>query len=223
MRQGFTLTELLIVIGLVSIISIIALLAINPKKSIEKNQNTQRKAELSTLGKTLENWYNDKNCYPKPSEICYDAPNANNTCHICGNHQRSPIFSPYLSRLPCDPQSSTKDYLYQVDSLSCPHWFRIYSNISGSLGNDQDVITSGCSAGCGPPPKYNYQYGISSPNIDLEFLPSPTNVPSCPADNWCLEPGYGCKHCGSVANCTANCGSPIRLFSNNNCSQVCQP
>lgn len=228
-KKGFTLMELLIVVALVIILAVIALFAMNPQRTIEKNQNTKRKAELSGLKKTLENWYNDKNCYPRPAEICYDAPDDNNTCHLCGDNQNSPSFSPYLSRLPCDPQSPTKEYLYQVDNLNCPSWFRIYSNISGSTDQDNDILSVDCSAGCGPPPSYLYKYGVSSPNISLEFPtattvpPSPTSIPSCPADLWCMEPGYGCKHCGDVANCTTNCGSPLRLFSNNDCSQACEP
>ncbi|MGB9883318.1 MAG: hypothetical protein ACPLRN_02270 [Microgenomates group bacterium] len=158
--------ELLIIIGLIALIAIIALIALRPKTQIDKGQDAKRKTELSQLQKVLEDWYNDKNCYPKPQQICYDSPDTNNTCHICGNQSTSPSFSPYLSHLPCDPAHPTKQYLYQVDNLNCPSWYRIYTILSNR--SDNIIKEVGCEAGCGPSPNYIYNYGVASPNIDLE-------------------------------------------------------
>jgi len=184
---AFTLMESLIIVAFFAVLAIAAFILLNPKKQLEKAWDSKRKHELNQLKKVLEDWYNDKQCYPKPVEICYDSPASNNTCHICG--AKSPIrdLSPYLSRLPCDPQSPQKDYLYQVDSLDCPKWYRIYADLSLSdyTNNDSATKEVGCySQSCGPAPKYGYDYGKTSENIDLEK-----------ANNFTLCATTGCNTC----------------------------
>jgi len=167
----FTLMELLIIVALIALLATAVLVFFNPKRMIEKSWDGKRKHELSQLKKVLEDWYNDKNCYPRPEEICYNSPTSNNTCHICGNHQNSPKLTLYLSSLSCDPQHPTKKYLYQVDNQTCPKWYRIYADLSSSdyTNNDPQTEEVGCFfQGCGPGPNYGYDYGVSSPNIDLE-------------------------------------------------------
>jgi len=189
----FTLMELLIIIALLALVAIAAFVLLNPKKQLEKVWDGKRKHELSQLKKVLEDWYNDKNCYPRPEEICYDSPTANNTCHICGNHQNSPKLTPYLSSLPCDPQHPTKEYLYQVDNPTCPKWYRIYADLSSSdyTTNDPQTEEVGCFfQGCGPGPNYGYDYGLSSPNVDLERSSS---FAYCAIS--------GCNICGTYLEC----------------------
>lgn len=162
---SFTLMELLIVISLIALLAVAAIVLLNPKKQLEKAWDGQRKQELSTLKKVFEDFYNDKNCYPQPDEVCYE--NTTSTaCPICGRHQNSPHLSPYLANLPCDPQHSSKKYLYQVDNTSCPTWYRIYTKLSNT--NDPVIIEVGCRYGCGVAPDFTYNYGVGSPNIGLE-------------------------------------------------------
>ena len=162
--------ELLIIIALIFLIATAVLVLFNPKKQIEKSWDGKRKTELAQLSKVLEDWYNDKQCYPKPSEICYDAPDRK-TCHICGRSPQSPSFSPYLSSLPCDPQSPTKEYLYQVDDANCPRLYRIYTTLSNS--SDPAIAEVGCSQNCGPGDVtgYIYNYAVTSPNTAPESGP----------------------------------------------------
>ena len=221
--RGFTLMELLIIIALIVLIATAFLVLFNPKKQIEKTWDGKRKQELSQLKEALEDWYNDKNCYPKPSEICYDSPTANNTCHICGNQPTSPSFSPYLSYLPCDPESPKKNYLYQVDNLTCPTWYRIYADLSLSDYRNDEPSTKelGCYVqSCGPAPNYGYDYGVSSPNIDLE---KSNQFSYCAIS--------GCNACGSYQQCLAIdisyfCQSTKIIIPAGNCDRQncpCQP
>ena len=214
MSKGFTLIELLIVTTIIIFLAVVGLVVLNPIKQIKKSWDSKRKSDLSTTKKILEAFYNDKGRYPMPAEVCYDpAFNlANLTCHICGSSSSSPDFSPYLSELPCDPQSPASEYLYQVDNPSSPSWFRIYSELS--LAEDNDIIALGCSFGCGP--GYIYNYGVSSPNIDLETKPSCST-----GDYWCLT-NIGCKHCGALSDCQiGSCLSPLQLFTDYNCQNPC--
>ncbi|QQG44295.1 MAG: prepilin-type N-terminal cleavage/methylation domain-containing protein [Candidatus Roizmanbacteria bacterium] len=135
MKKGFTLLEITIVVALLAVVAAVILVILNPWAQIAKSHDAKRKADLAALQKALEEWYNDKGCYPKPDEICYNDPvkvcqtnlGALNTrsfvsqiCNICGNENtppnQSPSFSPYLSQLPCDPKHPNKKYLYEVES-----------------------------------------------------------------------------------------------------------
>lgn len=184
--SALTLMEILIFFSLVGILTIIILLTLNPKKQVEKSWDGKRKNELGQLKKILEDWYNDKQCYPKPNEICYDPPvpvsDGSFTCHICGNQRTSPSLSPYLSRLPCDPQHPTKDFLYQVNNNDCPSWYKIYSYLSSK--EDPIIETVGCRWGCGPiNTGFSYQYVVTSPNTGAES-------------------GPGLYYCSQINNCT---------------------
>lgn len=184
-KKAFTLLELLIIVSLIAIVAIAVLILLNPWRQIAKAQDGRRKNDLAALQKALEDYYNDRGCYPTPAQICYNSPtslpNGTYTCNICGNESTSPSFSPYLSRLPCDPQHPTNKLLYQVNSLTCPSWYRIYSELSAVWSRESD--SAGCGeGGCGPKPSYGYDYGASSPNISLEKTPNffcYTNTNTC--------------------------------------------
>jgi prepilin-type N-terminal cleavage/methylation domain-containing protein len=222
MKKGFTLLELLIVITLLVIIVIIVLVALNPLAQINKSQDGKRKHELVQLNKVFEDFYNDKQCYPKPDEVCYNSISLT-TCNICGSESASPNFSPYLSRLPCDPQKPAKKYFYQVDNSSCPTWYRIYADLSLSdySNNDPETAIIGCHMqSCGPAPYYGYDYGVSSSNIDLERT---SNFAYCATS--------GCNACGSYQSCAnispdRDCQGIKRIFPIANCNRQncpCKP
>lgn len=198
-RLAFTLMEILIVVALLVILATALLVTLNPMAQINKGQDSKRKHELTQLNKVFEDYYNDKGCYPKTSEICYPStesgynPSEDTKCYLCGNISGSPQINVYLSLLPCDPQQPTKKYLYQVDNNSCPFWYRIYTDLSLSnyVNNDPATEEVGCySQSCGPAPDYSYDYGVSSPNIDLEK-----------AINFAYCATSGCNACGSYQDC----------------------
>lgn len=176
LSSSFTLMELLIIIALIALILIAILIFLNPKKQLEKAWDSKRKSDLSLLKKVFEDFYNDKNCYPLPEDVCFDTPitgSNEKVCHICGLRQPPPnfsSFSPYLKTLPCDPQSPKYDYLYKVENKDCPSWFQIYARLS----NKKDPIIEelkcqGYSCGSNyTTPKYGYNYGEYSPNSQLE-------------------------------------------------------
>lgn len=225
--------ELLIVVALLILIAIVVLVALNPWGQIAKAQDSKRKTELTQLNKVLEDYYNDKGCYPKPSEICYDLPPTNictgagshvldsQTCHICGNESGSPTF-PYLSTLPCDPQHSQKKYLYQVAAASnfscpistddatnsCPQWYRIYSDLNNQ--SDISIKDLGCQAGgCGLAPNYGYEFGVTSPNEKLKKTPA----------YYCYTPSNTCDNQSpkTYEQCEANPSCITIYSSRENC------
>ena len=174
MEKAFTLVEILIVIALIALLLIGLLIFMNPTTQIEKSWDGKRKKELDTLRKTFEEYYNDKNCYPKPTEVCQDDPqllSSSYVCSICGGELKG-----YLSTLPCDPQHPNRKYLYEVDNTTCPSYYKVYTKLSNT--NDPIIAEVGCSAGCAPEgytlnsPEDAFNYGITSPNTSLSLSDS---------------------------------------------------
>ena len=182
---GFTLLELVIVVAIIALIAVAVFVLLNPKKQLDKGWDGQRKHDLAILSKTLEDWYNDNNCYPQPGQICYNAASVTAdstlTCNICGKNSFSPSFTPYLtSKLPCDPEYSRKNYTYEVPQGTCPTWYKIYTKLG--LDSDPQIADLGCESGCGPAPAYAFNYGVSSPNVGIQTNPAapPTTTPTPP-------------------------------------------
>lgn len=182
--KGLTLIEILLVTSIIAIIGTILLLLLNPMIQIKKSWDTKRKFDLDKLRKVIEDWYNDKKCYPKPEEICYDSSPNVLTCHICGSQKTPSAFKKYMDPLICDPEHPKRKYLYQVDDIDCPQSYKIYTLLS----NESDPIIDelGCVGNsCGPPPR-GFNYGVSSPNTSLETSPV----------FYCYTPQNSCNTCG---------------------------
>lgn len=225
-RLAFTFIELIAVVAIVASLFVIVVGLLNPLKQIQKSWDGKRKAELGTLAKIFEDFYNDKNRFPRAQDICFDSPSAPRTdlygktacfCQICGRSPTSPNLSPYLPSLPCDPQSTQKEYLYDFDcsqSPQNPQWFRIYTKLS--LTDDPDIKRVGCGAGCGPLPDLAYNYLVFS-NAQPEAILCSDYLRLYQKDqqglcNICKSPSGGdvCNYDQDVYNevtCSQKCGS----------------
>ena len=207
MRKGLTMMEIVIVISIIVLLLGAGLALLNPQTQIHKAWDGKRKSDLSILSKAIEDRYNDKGCYPKPSEICYDA-GIGTLCHICGSKSSSPSFKPYLDPLPCDPESSARDYLYEVDNTSCPTQYHVYTKLSNSA--DFSIAQLGCQTGCGPSSiNCNYNYAVQSTNTGVEHCinPTPTGqyVGNCSTYNPLYFVSNGvCNVCGTYDQCKAS-------------------
>lgn len=222
MKKGFTFIELIVVMTLVALLAVVGIGFLNPMKQIQRSQDSKRKGELSTLFKTFEDFYNDKNRFPLPADVCFDSASSPRIdtygktacyCQICGNKSSSPNFSPYLSPLSCDPQSTQKEYLYDYDcSTASPNWFRIYTKLS--VTDDPEIKRVGCFAGCGPAPDFAYNYSVFS-NTEPETISCSDKVRlyqkswqgNC---NICKSPSGGdvCNYSNGVyydVSCTKKC------------------
>ena len=192
-RHGFTFIELIIAIAIIGAITTLVVLAINPTKQLQKARDGKRKSDLAVLKRVLEDWYNDKGCYPKPYQIgygydisgtWYDNPDPTGTNNggimenvsisfMCGSEPSSPSLSPYLSQLPCSPNHNKikykiTDYVYEVlsDEVGCPQQYKIYTGLENVL--DPIIADLNCIANsCGPEPAYGYNYGVTSPQSAL--------------------------------------------------------
>jgi prepilin-type N-terminal cleavage/methylation domain-containing protein len=99
-REGFTMIELLITIGLVAILSSAVLSMIGPQSQRFK-RDTRRQADLQNIASALELYRNDKSGYP-----------------TSGNYPSGLTAAPsYISSIPTDPKDGS-NYTY-TGSGSC--------------------------------------------------------------------------------------------------------
>lgn len=218
LKNAFSLLEIIISVSLIVLFTVSFIAKINPKSQIDKSYDSKRKFDLSQLRGRFEEVYTDRQCYPKPDEVCYDTPtllpNGTFSCTICGTASPIRSLSPYIEQLPCDPQFPTRKYLYQVNSTDCATWFRIYSNLS--LASDPIISEVDCALGCGPSPSHSYNYEVSSPNIGLE----PRIIESCSSYlNLYIKPG--CDICGSYEKCKNIHPSKTYYIDSVTCSIAC--
>lgn len=137
-RNGVTLIELLVILTIISIFILAGIWVW--KIQLMKGRDGKRKADLKKLQTILEDYLNDKDCYPSALDCDQD-------------------FSPYLSAVFCDPLNNTDyNYSYEVTDRT---WYKIYARLETE--DDPIIEQVGCSGGCGP--GNNYNYFISSPNV----------------------------------------------------------
>jgi len=166
-NNGFTLIELIVVIGILSILAVGSMVALNPLEQFKKANDSRRKADLSQIQKAVETYYQDNGSYPSSSlggsALYRITSNAGLTTVEWGTS-----WSPYMNLLPKDP-SASKNYVYYSAGQS----YYLYASLDrGSLDPQscQGMINGECQSiganigsakSCGGP----CNFGVSSPNV----------------------------------------------------------
>jgi uncharacterized protein (TIGR02145 family)/prepilin-type N-terminal cleavage/methylation domain-containing protein len=109
-KRGFTLLEILLVVGIISILAGIVIVAINPGKQLATVRNTERKSDLKQLYSAITQYYITEGSYPSSlnsitelTEIC-DTGTAT-TSSTCGDLVNLTALVPtYITAIPVDPQ-----------------------------------------------------------------------------------------------------------------------
>lgn len=162
---GFTLVELLVVVGIIGILVAAALLVLNPITQFQKANDAKRKGDLSQVQRALEIYYHDLGKYPQSSsgyKIIYNG----NTASWGSN-----LFTPYMIKLPTDPISN-RTYVYFSTPANNPQSYYLYSSLERP--NDPQLCNKGSacaslanngisSSACGSGVVCNY--GVSSSNV----------------------------------------------------------
>jgi prepilin-type N-terminal cleavage/methylation domain-containing protein len=95
-RSGFTLIELVVVIGILAVLFAIVLIAINPSKQFEAANDTQRRSDVNAI-------LNDnKGALPFTLSVGTSAAiSTSGTGTLCAN-----LVSEYIAALPTDPSKT---------------------------------------------------------------------------------------------------------------------
>jgi prepilin-type N-terminal cleavage/methylation domain-containing protein len=118
-NKGFTLVELLVVIGILSVLTAVVLVAVNPGRQFAQARDTQRRADVNTISSAIVGFMADpENNGVLPagiSELCMVgtplAPNPD--VHVIGsdtgNLDLGALLAPrYVAAMPTDPQGGTQ-------------------------------------------------------------------------------------------------------------------
>ena len=124
-KSGFTLLEILLVVGIISILAGIVIVAINPSKQLATVRNTERKSDIKQIDSAITQYYIDNFKYP-PSltgvsslkEICDTGALSTTTgssIDCTDLVDLTSLVPMYLTAIPRDPSATTTDHAgYQV-------------------------------------------------------------------------------------------------------------
>lgn len=169
LNKGFTLIELMIVIGVISILSVGVITILNPADQIQKANDSRRKSDLFQIQKALEQYYEDNGRYPAVSQgSTYLITNSSGADVVWGNP-----WTPYMNLIPKDPSYPNKTYVYYTpDGQS----YYLYASLDRG-GRDKDACNSGnaCNSLSAQSPQIpeaacsqdgiSCNYAVSSPNV----------------------------------------------------------
>jgi prepilin-type N-terminal cleavage/methylation domain-containing protein len=176
-RKGFTLVEILVVIGILAVLFTIILLAINIPRQTMLALDLKRKSDMSQYQRAFVSYISDKHVAPAQSQWL-------NT--VCGSVVPD-MLKPYLSAIVCDPKTKLA-YYYETldancqpcdgDNAGCTN-FRLLTHIQNP--EDKAITNVGCAGnkGCGvfdtQGNPYNYGISIGCP-VNLNNLAWNTNL-----------------------------------------------
>lgn len=165
--KGFTLIEMIVVIGIIAAIAGVVLAVVDPMTQFQKANDGRRKSDLAQIQKALEQYYQDKGRYPthSTSSPLYRIKKFDGVTTDWGQ-----AFTPYINVLPKDPNGS-KNYVYYSPTGGQSYY--LYASLDrdglGRSGKDPNLCNndgSRCTsvpvgASCGG----TCNYGVSSPNV----------------------------------------------------------
>ncbi len=133
---GFTLTELLVVIGILGILAAMTLIAINPMAQFQKARDAKRKAYISEIKTALEFFKIDVGTYP----------DSNQFPATCGSTVKfthpTTTTTVYINSMPCDPSGGTFTY-----TRTSPSQYSLRACLENQHDIDKDTASTGCAAG----------------------------------------------------------------------------
>lgn len=122
MKKGFTLLEILLVIAAIGILAAIVIVAINPNRQLAQVRDAERRSDINSLYKALEQYLIDNGAYP-PELAALDPDQARGICAQgvvladCQNDNLvylGELAPTYLSEIPESPQTSGNETNYEL-------------------------------------------------------------------------------------------------------------
>lgn len=161
--SGFTLIELLVVVAIIGVLAASLIFILNPGTQFAKARDAQRKSDLKQIQNALETYYNDNGYYP--NTLSFGA-----------------AFGTYMSKVPNDPQSPSKTYVYSVGLGGQAYY--LYASLERNT--DPQACNGGAACTTAPPGTpcgagATCSYGVSSSNVIVSAqtpTPTPTSAPT---------------------------------------------
>jgi prepilin-type N-terminal cleavage/methylation domain-containing protein len=151
-RIGFTLIEILVVVGMISILAAIVLVAINPARQFAQGRNTQRMANvnaiLNAIGQNIADNKGIFTCSAGPLPTA-----AKNISENIGDYNLRPCIVPaYISEIPVDPSAGINDCDDDCSTGSYDTKYQVEINANGRVKicapNGAESALAGSAAIC---------------------------------------------------------------------------
>jgi len=118
-NRAFTLLEILLVVAIIAILAGIVIVAINPAKQLGSTRDAERKSDLGTIYKAVNQYLIDKGTFPGNiptstlKEICNTGTTPGTDSPTCDSSlvNLSVLVPTYLTSIPADPQGSLLSFL----------------------------------------------------------------------------------------------------------------
>ncbi len=128
-RPGFTLIELMIVIGLISILASTVIIAVNPARQFAQARNTRRRSDVRALSNAIyENIIENKGDFD-PQHICDNIPTDFSAISSKDTDLYDCLVPLYIGGIPCDPSAgyfnSKTDYDSKYIVKKAPDSWRV--------------------------------------------------------------------------------------------------
>jgi len=115
LQSGFTLLEILLVVGIIAILAGIVIVAINPSRQLATVRDTERKSDIKQISNAITQYYIDKGYYPPgltatSTEICNTGDlttTEGSDINCSGLIDLTPLIPVYLTAIPKDPGTAT--------------------------------------------------------------------------------------------------------------------
>ena len=114
-QSGFTLLEVLMVIGILAILAAVVLVAINPARQFKIARDSQRNANISTLLNAIGQNLTDHGGIFTCEGVVKALPTAKSTISNAGFDIAPCLVPDYISVLPFDPSKDSAHYTTEVD------------------------------------------------------------------------------------------------------------
>lgn len=223
-HHGFTLIELIVVIGMLSILFLVAISVINPIGQINKGKDAVRQHDLQQVKTALDTYYNDHGCYPTAVPFNAAWKEGNNI---------------YMQTVPQDATCDGKTqscYTYQVDNTSaCPQWDVLYGELVSSIVKSPSQILCPLTSLTNCLPKNyassGYNFCLLSGNVDCAYIaqsnlptpmptaqPTPTSGPPPPTGQPTPTPTPTPPACDLLYACVLD-----NTTNKTVCNSVCDP
>jgi len=160
MNKAFTLLELLVVIGLISMLALGIITIINPVLQFQKVRDAKRKSDLKQITTLLNLYYNDHGRFPSAGN-CADG-SLFTQCHVssfAGTGWIAALVPQYSAKLPVDPTNNADNpwtkgnysYMYSDVSVDGQKY-----NLTTQMENPGDPDICGIK-------NYSYGQGLGNP------------------------------------------------------------